>query len=218
MLKRFYACWRATRATEQNSAPAAPEQVCTEPASVAPMDAIPDHYQADPWVRFMLMGEVAQGHTLSGILAFNAIEFDTAHDFIQWLFPNRQASPVNWDAPLLTDLHVEAYAQLPALRQAVDEALSRFFGFLGLEESPGGFTHRDNFEQGSRYWLCPLDHNHRRISRVLTFLCEMGRVERAEKVLRYLVEAMRAQQLQEVTAVRFWVGIVAAYRPARTGR
>jgi hypothetical protein len=217
MFKRLYKRWCATGAPEPTQVDIAPECESTEDLSLAPAEGIPAHFEADSWIRFMLLDEVAQGHTLQGIIEFNAIEFDTAHDFIQWLFPNRQPSPVNWDAPLLTDLHVEAYVQLPTLRQAVDSALTRFMDFLGIEEGPQGFTHGQNFEKGSRYWLCPLDHNHRRISRVLTFLCEMGCVERAERWLRYLVDAMNAQKLQDATAIRFWVSIVAAYHPELTG-
>jgi hypothetical protein len=216
MLKRLYKSWCDIWAREQSRADAVPEQAAPEGMSLASIEQIPTHCEADPWIRFMLLDEVAQGHTLQGIIGFNAIEFDTAHDFIQWLFPNRLASPVNGNAPLLTDLHVDAYAQLLALRQAVDSALTRFFDFLGIEEGAQGFTHGQNFEKGSRYWLCPLDHNHRRISRVLTFLCEMGRIERAEQALRFLVDAMTVQRLQDATAVRFWVGIVAAYRPELT--
>lgn len=164
----------------------------------------------DPWWRFMLFDYKPHGDSFRDVLGFDRIEFDTHHDFIQWLFPNRVGSPVNPVAPLLTDGHVDLYRRLPELRRAVDQAIEKFYSFLGFQESSVGFTRADDFEKGSQYWLCRVDHNHRRISRLLTFLCEVGERGRAQSLLGYLEAELAERDLASIEATAYWRAILAA--------
>lgn len=122
----------------------------------------------------MVSGVKPHGSSLDDILGFNRVAFDKHHDFVQWLFPNRVPSPINPLAPLLIDAHVRAYAELTQLRAGVDKAIGKFHSFLGVTEGTSGLFRAPVFEQDSKCWLCRLDHNHRRISRVLTFV-EIGK-------------------------------------------
>lgn len=161
----------------------------------------------DPWLGFMLFGAIPHGYDFKVVLAFNRAEFDTHHDFIQWLFPNKVASPINPSAPRLTDAHREFYRTIPELRSAVDEAISKFYDFLGFREGLDGFERTDDFEKGFRYWVSESDHNHRRISRLLTFLCEIGIRDRAKLLLAYLEVELESQGLLDIEAVNYWQDI-----------
>lgn len=170
---------------------------------------ISDACANDPWIQFMVFGTKPHGSSLEDILQFNRVTFDTHHDFIQWLFPNREASPINPLAPLLCDLHVSAYAELPELRASVEQSFGKFLSFLGLAASEPGFSRAPDFEQGAQYWLSPLDHNHRRISRVLTFLCEIGRNEMAVAMLAYFEDELSQANLSWIEALPYWKAILA---------
>lgn len=177
--------------------------------SVVPnAERLADDWAKDPWIQFMLHGAKPHGHCLDDILSFDRGAFDTNHDFVQWLFPNREPSPVNPSAPLLTERHVLAFLTMPELRAKVDQASAKFLDFLGLREVAGGIEQTDDFAQGSQYWLRPMDHNHRRISRFFLFLCDMGQKERAATLLVYLKAALATAELGDIDAVNYWRNIV----------
>jgi hypothetical protein len=162
----------------------------------------------DPWIQFMLYGLKPHGVSFEDILKFKRVAFDTHHDFIQWFFPNRTSSPINPLAPVLSDLHVLAYERLPELRTSVDNACAKFMDFLGFRETPQGFYPTDDFERGSQYWVCRLDHNHRRISRLLAFYREIGRKDKAESLLAYLELTLSQADLLGIEALPYWRAIV----------
>lgn len=166
-------------------------------------------FAGDPWIHFMVYGAKPHGHSLAEIIDFNRGTFDTDHFFVQWLFPNRAASPVNIAAPVLTDLHVRAFQALPELRASVDLASAKFLAFLGFREVADGFEQIYDYEKGVQYWLRPLDHNHRRISRFLTFHCEIGCKDKAVALLAHLEGALAAAGLSHIDALPYWRAIVA---------
>lgn len=168
-----------------------------------------DEFSADPWIQFMVFSSKPQGHSLAEIADFSRATFDTNHDFVQWLFPNRAPSPVNPLAPVLTDLHVRAFQAAPELCASVELASAKFLGFLGLREVADGFEKIYDYEKGALYWLRPLDHNHRRISRFLTFQCEMGRKDWASALLAYLEGVLAGAGLSQIDALPYWRAIIA---------
>lgn len=164
----------------------------------------------DPWLRFMLFGAKPHGYGFRDVLAFDRVAFDTHHDFIQWLFPNKAGSPINPSAPRLTDVHLELYRRLPELRTAVGEGIVKFYSFLGFRIIPGGFERTDDFELGFQYWVSRLDHNHRRISRLLTFMCEIGERGKAVSLLTYLETELAEADLLGIEAILYWRAILGA--------
>lgn len=164
----------------------------------------------DPWLKFMVFGDKPHGYGFREVLAFNRVEFDTHHDFIQWMFPNKAGSPINPSAPRLTDVHLELYRRLPELRTAVGEGIVKFYSFLGFRMIPGGFERTDDYEKGFQYWVSRLDHNHRRISRLLTFMCEVGLPEHAVRLHEYLQSELVLAGLSDIEAVPYWRAILAS--------
>lgn len=185
-----------------------PEIPPATPSAPTIHEPITSQFSGDPWVQFMLHGSKPHGHSLSDVLDFNRGVFDTHHDFVQWLFPNREASPVNPLAPVLTDLHVLAYKALPELRDSVEKASAKFLSFLGLRESGTGLEQADDFANGALYWMRPMDHNHRRITRFMSFQCELGRKDRAVALLGYLEGALAGAGLSKIDALPYWRAIV----------
>ena len=74
-----------------------------------------------------------RGRTLAETQALDASRMEYYHDFIQWMFPLREASRYNPEAPVLTDDDVRAFHARPDLRENLGRSFAAFLRFLGLE-------------------------------------------------------------------------------------
>ncbi len=115
----------------------------------------------------------SEGRTLADLWAFSDREMEDVHDFIQWMFPLREASRFNPDAPLLTDSDVAAFRADPALREALGRSLARFLAFLGLAIEGDGVVEGPDFAAKADVWKYP-NHNWLRITRVLACTRMLG--------------------------------------------
>jgi hypothetical protein len=133
---------------------------------------------------------------------------EAVHDFIQWLFPLAEPSPVNPLAPVLDRETMQAFAAQPDLRQSLRVSFVRMLRFYGLEIDPGppaAIKRAANFPQRAAVWLHPGNHNHLRITRILKSLALLGLREDAEAFLECL-EAIYAEAPGKISAasLRFW--------------
>lgn len=134
----------------------------------------------DALLRFYrLEGRDARGRSLSDIWAWDADRLEATHDYIQWLFPLPEPSAFNPQAPILTEATVEAFRADVHLRQRLLRSLTtmlRFYG-LSLVAEPGQPPRLElaaDFPTRSREWVRPGDHNHLRLTRILTSLRLLG--------------------------------------------
>lgn len=124
--------------------------------------------------RMSSSGVGGQGPSLAEVLQKSDHWLEFTHDYIQWLFPTRQASRAVRDAPVLTfdDLH-EITRHGEHLRSNMLLALQRMMSFYGLEIVQGGdevwVLKGGNFDPNAQ-WLKPSDHNALRLTRILTSL------------------------------------------------
>jgi hypothetical protein len=131
-----------------------------------------------------------RGRYRSDILAWNDDQLEAVHDYIQWLFPLREPSPVNPSAPRLTDAIVEEFRLRDDLQANLRESFERMERF---------------YKAPARHWLTPNNHNHLRITRILKCLMELGLEDCAVSFFEWLrLERTGApSQVTEVT-FRFW--------------
>ena len=143
----------------------------------------------DSVVAFYAGGRDAGGRTLAEILSWHDDRLEGVHDYIQWLFPTRQPSGVNPDAPLVTDATVAAFAADLVLRDRLRLALERMLGFYGLHRK-GGRIEIDpsSFPRRARVWLRPNNHNHLRSTRIMQSLAALGLRDDAVALQRCLLE------------------------------
>ncbi len=133
---------------------------------------------------------------------------EAVHDFIQWLFPLAEPSPVNPLAPVLDRETLEAFAAQPELRQNLRLSFLRMLRFYGLKMRSGpplAIDRATNFSERAANWLHPGNHNHLRITRILKSLALLGLMEEAGAFLKCL-EAIYAEDPGQISAVslRFW--------------
>ena len=116
---------------------------------------------------------------------------EAVHDFIQWLFPLTEPSPVNPLAPTVDPETIQAFEAQPELRRNLRASFLRMLRFYGLEMSshePPVVQRAGNFAERAQNWLHPGNHNHLRITRILKSLNLLGLKQEAGAFLKCLEE------------------------------
>jgi len=98
---------------------------------------------------------------LDDILKFSNLHLESVHNYIQFLFPNRDESAVNLSAPLLTDAIVAEFKARPELRAAVKRSLDTMIKFYDMDAK-------------NPWWCTKNNHNYLRCTRILNTLREFG--------------------------------------------
>ncbi len=150
------------------------------------------------------------GRRWEDIVGWSDARLEAVHDFIQWLFPLPEPSPVNPLAPVLDRETIAAFrvrADLVANLRGSLERMLRFYG-LALGDGPG-VERAANFAERAENWLSPNNHNHLRITRILRCCWLLGLEAEARAFLEAL-EGIAREHPQGVTArsVQFWRGAV----------
>jgi hypothetical protein len=108
------------------------------------------------------------GRYISQIQAWNDAQLESVHDYIQWLFPLPEPSPVNPFAPVLEHETIETFRKAAQLRTILHNSLARMLRFYGFEQAGDGqVIEAANFKNRARNWLTPGNHNHLRITRII---------------------------------------------------
>ena len=134
-----------------------------------------------------------EGRLISDIWAFSDRELESVHDFIQWLFPLREPSRFNADAPLVHTSDIQAFRSDPALRAALLQSFDVFLAFLGLAREGEGegvqvvpaadyARKKSVFRQANHNWL--------RITRVLASTRMLG-LEHESRAFFAFLETLR---------------------------
>ncbi|UHC13729.1 hypothetical protein LRS73_14070 [Methylobacterium currus] len=109
-------------------------------------------------------GRDGRGRSLAEVLAFDDARIEGVHDVIQWLFPLAEPSRAVPGAPVLGAAEAAAIRADPAARAGFLAARDRMLRFYA----------------GTDGWLTALDHNHLRITRILTALRDLAGLEEAK--------------------------------------
>jgi hypothetical protein len=165
----------------------------------------------DALLRFhRLEGPDARGRTLSEIWTWDASRLEGVHDYIQWLFPLAEPSAFNPDAPLLTEATIEAFRSDASLRDRLLRSLTLMLEFYGLALASGNdgelrIGRGPAFASTSRGWLQAGDHNHLRLTRILTSLRLLGLEDHARALYECLVTIARDHPSAiSATTLAYW--------------
>ena len=108
-----------------------------------------------------------RGRFISDIWAYNHVQLEQVHDFIQWLFPAYEPSMFNPSAPILTQQDISEFKNNTVLRDAVKRSFALMTNFYGFAFSEDALR---KAEKSSMLWITPGNHNFLRITRILKFL------------------------------------------------
>jgi len=121
---------------------------------------------------------------------------EETHDYIQFLFPLEESSKFNAHAPILTKEDMLAFREQDLFRKRLKTSFFVMLVFFGIEFSCSGTFQNSEiklrkdlefFEERSKIWISPNNHNYMRISRILKSLCLLGQRNLAEAFLEFLI-------------------------------
>jgi hypothetical protein len=135
-------------------------------------------------------GTDTEGRTLAQVWAYSDVELESIHDFIQWIFPLREPSQFNPDAPRLSATDIAAFRSDTLLQDNLRRSFTVFLAFLGLRYDDGAVVRGPDFEVKAEVWRFP-NHNWLRITRVLTSVRLLGLEDEGQALFAFL-KALRA--------------------------
>ena len=132
------------------------------------------------------------------IWAWDYEELEIVHDYIQWLFPLAERSAFNPNAPIVDEEVIQAFHTNPQLRENLFKSfllMLRFYGLQGSEDKNGNFivTKSPEYPERRREWICIMNHNYLRITRILKCLTVLGLKSYAQAFYRCLEQIYREE-------------------------
>jgi hypothetical protein len=164
-----------------------------------------------PIVAFYLgVSPDAEGRRIEHIWDWDDGRLEYVHDYIQWLFPLRTQSAFNARAPVLSEADIEQFQENHLLQQRLARSLDimlRFYG-LQLRRAHNGnlvVEKRPEFTSRKAAWLNPGNHNHLRLTRILTSTAMLG-LDREALALQHCLVDLAHEHPKAVTqtTLRFW--------------
>lgn len=135
---------------------------------------------SQPIVEFYLGRRAdSAGRYLHEIQDWGHDRLEYVHDFIQWLFPLRERSPVNPDAPVLDEGQIAQFRSQSPLRASLLKSFDVMLDFYGFERKDKLIARCRLWESRRKNWLSQGNHNYRRITRILKCMSILGLEEYA---------------------------------------
>lgn len=138
-----------------------------------------------------------EGRNIETIWAWDDRRLEEVHDYIQWLFPLVEKSRFNPTAPVLTAADRQMFNASDELKSRVLASFKRMLQFYGLQcfedMAAISITTADTFADRRDDWLHWGDHNHLRITRILTSLRLLGLDAYAQAFFHCLTQIDKAE-------------------------
>ena len=127
---------------------------------------------------------------LSDIWQFDDDEIDHTHDFIQWMFPLREASGANFNAPTLLVSDIKVIQSSMQCRQNLEKSATWILAFFERTEEIFQYT----------------NHNHLRVTRIIKSLRLLHSDQQAEQFKQAVLAMIQARgaRINPIT-VAFWL-------------
>lgn len=129
-----------------------------------------------------------RGRTLDAVRAFDTLDLERVHDYIQWLFPLPERSGANPSAPILTSDTIAAFREDADLRRELLVSFTLMLGFYGFRLVPGAarIERAANFNARLGEWFRSGNHNFLRMTRIMRSLTVLGMPDQARALLDQL--------------------------------
>ena len=131
-----------------------------------------------------------RGRYISEIYSLNDQEIEGTHDFIQWIFPLREASRAVFNAPVLSEDEVREIQGNQAAQKNLAKSAEWYLGFL----------------KRNKHWVAKYDHNHLRITRAIKSIRLLVGDREADSLRNEILETLGDARSQiDPKAVSFWM-------------
>jgi hypothetical protein len=148
------------------------------------------------------------GVTLDQILGWDDAHLESAHNYIQWLFPLTTPSAPNPTAPILDGATIQAFCGDAPLKNQVLRSFRRMLMFYGLQMDEGTkiITRAPNFNARAAVWLTPANHNFLRITRMIRSMSHLGLSDYSKSFFNILqnIHGNEGQGIISAPTFNFW--------------
>ncbi len=136
-------------------------------------------------------GPDSEGRMIEEIWSWNYQILECVHNYIQWLFPLKEKSGFNRNAPIMNDEIIQAFKTNEQLRTHLIKSLKIMLRFYGLQCNERGnadidITKSDEYQERKINWIKAKNHNYLRLTRILTSLSILGLENYAQALFRCL--------------------------------
>lgn len=156
----------------------------------------------------------AEGRMIREIWTWDFEELECVHNYIQWLFPLPEKSSFNSEAPIVDDEVIQAFHTSTDLRQNLLKSLTlmlKFYGLQGCEDNNGRFvvTKSEGYLDRKQEWICIMNHNYLRITRILKCLMVLG-LESYAQAFYYCLEQIYREESRHIggKTFQYWTNTV----------
>jgi Opioid growth factor receptor (OGFr) conserved region len=150
------------------------------------------------------------GVALNEILNWDDGHLESAHNYIQWLFPLTTPSGPNPTAAILDNATIQVFRGDAALQSQVLRSFRRMLTFYGLQmdETTKVITRAPNFNVRAAAWLTPNNHNFLRMTRMIRSMRDLGLADYAKAFFTILQDIRRNEGQGIISVVTFihWQG------------
>lgn len=132
----------------------------------------------------------SRGRYITEIYSLSDQGIENTHDFIQWVFPLREASRAVFNAPVLSENDVRDIRDSEMAQENLSRSSDWYLGFL----------------KRNKHWMTKYDHNHLRITRVIKSIRILVGDQEADKFRTQIFEILGdAKSKIDPKAVSFWM-------------
>jgi hypothetical protein len=159
------------------------------------------------------LGERGAGkpdRTIEAIWRWDWQRLENVHDYIQWLFPLKESSAFNPEAPVLDAQTIECFRSTDLLKSKLKRSFEVMLDFFGLQlvELVDGQIRVDQgngFDERGENWIAARKHNHLRLTRILASTRTLG-LEQHSLALFQCLESIYNNRRNEIsqTTYQFW--------------
>ena len=132
-----------------------------------------------------------EGRFLREILAFNDLEIENTHNFIQWVFPLNEASKSLPGAPILFEEEIDDIRKSNLAKQNLIKSKDWFISFLGRVNT----------------WETENNHNQKRVSRMIKSIRLLHSSKEADNCLSDVINLAKNRHLMSKNIINFWKNV-----------
>lgn len=146
------------------------------------------------------------GRSLKAIWDWDNFQKEICHDYIQWLFPLKETSRFNSNAPVLNENLLKRMKDDPNVIKNLERSFAVMMIFYGFSyyEARRKLQDSPDFTERAVEWLNPGNHNFLRLTRILKCLMNFGLVEQAEALFEKLEQINREHPGICEGSYRYW--------------
>lgn len=151
-------------------------------------------------------GKDNKGRSLEEIWQWDDGKKESAHDYIQWLFPLSTHSAHNPNAPVLTRQLVEEMKKDKKVIANMQQSFIKMMQFYGLlyDKENKTLSYANHFQERAKVWITPGNHNFLRLTRILTCLRQFGLHDEAQALFNQLTEIKDRYPVISQQTYTFW--------------